>query len=423
MKQRVIQAGAVMIALLFVFMAAAKYIMQMKQEKTPKVYEREAASGTVFLHIECTVPKVLWEEIERRAGGVRGRLSGVELELWEEQGICKVVLKRKLEAVKQNDWKSGIREILLFLRELTQFRPREAVILPEKAEGKSLGEQERDKRVDEKMATREATGKYRLKVTESRIGFAVDIEKSMLATEEMLAQLSIRMQKNSAEYAALTIPVATAEVKPKLTTEQAKRCNTLISEYSTAFETAGTGRARNISVGAAHLNGKVILPGEEFSTAAALMPFSAENGYAEGGTYMNGEVTESIGGGVCQLSSTLYNALLQTGLTVTKRAAHSMPVAYVPLGLDAAIAGDYKDLCFCNISDVPVLLLCEVAGRTVTVYLYGGAEAKLSEVMFETVTVKETEEEIWVETYRSYPDPAGKQVREKIGESRYRYPR
>ena len=83
-------------------------------------------------------------------------------------------------------------------------------------------------------------------------------------------------------------------------------------------------------------------------------PFTAENGYAMAGSYLNGEVVDSMGGGICQVSTTLYNAVLRAELEVVERSPHSMTVHYVELSEDAAIAGTYKDFKFKNSTDYPI---------------------------------------------------------------------
>ena len=261
----------------------------------------------------------------------------------------------------------------------------------------------------------------RIHITESRRGFAVDKAATFASAEQVFAEAVDKLSTGWADGIAVQLFVSGAVTAPKLTTEAAERCNTKIAEFTTTYEGAGTGRAENIATGAAHLHGRVILPGEEFSTAAALMPFTEENGYASGGTYINGELSESIGGGVCQLSTTLYNALLRTNLTVTERYPHSLPVGYIPLGQDAAIAGDYKDLCFRNNTTAPILLLCTTDGEEVKVTLYGPAEVARMSVMVESIVTKKADEGITVEVYRRSQAEGGAEIRELISVDVYRY--
>ena len=91
-----------------------------------------------------------------------------------------------------------------------------------------------------------------------------------------------------------------------------------------------------------------IMPGQEVSVSTAILPRTSANGYREAGAYLNGETVMAIGGGICQVSSTVYNAVKNAGLVVLERHPHSMPVHYLPLGLDAAISSGSKDLRFRN---------------------------------------------------------------------------
>ena len=87
-----------------------------------------------------------------------------------------------------------------------------------------------------------------------------------------------------------------------------------------------------------------MLPGETLSGYGAMAPFTLENGYASAGAYENGRVVDSVGGGVCQIATTLYDASLYAELEITQRQNHSMSVSYVKPSMDAAIAGTYKDI-------------------------------------------------------------------------------
>lgn len=259
-----------------------------------------------------------------------------------------------------------------------------------------------------------------VEVTESRRGYRLDTEKLWEEAERVTSEATKRLQEHPTEGLVLRFYVSGTALMPRLSTEQAEKCNTVIGEYTTSYIGAGGGRVQNIKSGAEKLHGKVILPGEEFSVAAVLMPFTEENGYASGGTYIDGQLSESIGGGVCQLSTTLYNSLLQTKLEITMRYPHSMPVGYVPLGRDAAIAGDYKDLRFVNNTKAPVVMLCEGAEEKVKVTLYGPEEAKRGKVTFESVVTEQEEDSVIVEVYRVEKGEKGKEVRERVSRDRYK---
>lgn len=259
-----------------------------------------------------------------------------------------------------------------------------------------------------------------VKVSESVRGYRLETEEFWVNVQNTVETAMKRIGEGPVEELVFRFYVTGTALMPVLSTEQAEKCNTVLGEFSTAYTGAGKGRAQNIEAGAKKLHGRVVLPGEVFSVAAALMPFTEENGYASGGTYIDGQLSESIGGGVCQLSTTLYNALLQTKLEIVERHPHSMPVGYVPLGRDAAIAGDYKDLKFRNTTKSPVLLLCKATGTEVKVEVYGRSEAKRGEVAFESVITAEDEEKVKVEVYRTEMGEKGREKREKVSGDEYR---
>lgn len=139
----------------------------------------------------------------------------------------------------------------------------------------------------------------------------------------------------------------------------------------TTYCGSGGGRVQNIESGARLINGKIIMPGEEFSADTAMRPYTYENGFTEAGSYENGKVVNSMGGGICQVSTTLYNAVLFAELEVTQRQPHSMTVNYVKPSMDAAIAGDVKDLKFKNNTQYPIFIEGYVSGGNLTFTIYG----------------------------------------------------
>ena len=141
-----------------------------------------------------------------------------------------------------------------------------------------------------------------------------------------------------------------------LTKEMVLKCNSVLGSFSTTYRDSSTSRSSNLSNGASKINGTVIYPGETFSAYEELHPFTEANGYSAAGAYLNGMVVDSIGGGVCQVTTTLYNALLLAEVSITERAPHSMTVSYVEPSMDAAIAGTYTDLKFRNDSNAPIYI-------------------------------------------------------------------
>lgn len=167
-----------------------------------------------------------------------------------------------------------------------------------------------------------------------------------------------------------SITLVTKVEDPRVTRAQLETIRDVLGTFTTNCGTGG-GRVQNIKAGAAHINGKVLMPGEEYSANAAMEPYTAENGFTEAGSYENGKVVQSMGGGICQVSSTLYNAVILAELEIVERAAHSMLVSYVEPSMDAAIAGDFKDLKFKNNQDTPVYIEGYVSGAYITFNIYG----------------------------------------------------
>lgn len=141
-----------------------------------------------------------------------------------------------------------------------------------------------------------------------------------------------------------------------------------IGSCTTQYE-AGIPRAKNVELAASRINGKVVQPGESFSFSATILPRTRANGYVKAPIYISGTVGSDIGGGICQVSSTLYAAMLNAGLPATERHAHSLPVPYLPEGYDATISGTSKDLKFTNTFSQPLVIYASAGGGTLTVTL------------------------------------------------------
>ncbi len=144
----------------------------------------------------------------------------------------------------------------------------------------------------------------------------------------------------------------------------------LIGSFTTSYSTSQTNRT-NLEVGSAFINGTVIQAGDTFSLAAGLKEQTAANGYVNAGVFVGGKLTEGMGGGVCQVSTTFYNAAIRAELEIVQRYGHSSTVGYVPLGMDAAIADGYKDLIVRNDTGYPIYVEAYARGGVLAVNLYG----------------------------------------------------
>ena len=188
---------------------------------------------------------------------------------------------------------------------------------------------------------------------------------------------------------SLELPVQVTE--PEGSAEDLAYVKDLLGSFTTSFSTSGADRSKNVNSGAKHVNGTVLYPGETFSMYETVAPFTAENGYAMAGSYLNGEVVDSMGGGICQVSTTLYNAVLRAELEVVERSPHSMTVHYVELSEDAAIAGTYKDFKFKNSTEYPIYIEgYTTSDKKITFNIYGKETRDSNRsISFESVLVNE----------------------------------
>lgn len=135
---------------------------------------------------------------------------------------------------------------------------------------------------------------------------------------------------------------------------------------TTSYKTSGANRSTNVELAASRMN-IVIMPGQAVSVSDTILPRTAENGYKVAHAYQNGQIVDAMGGGICQVSSTIYNACRNSGLEILERHPHSMPVAYLPLGMDAAISAGTKDLVFRNPYSTPVIMQASTSEKRLTV--------------------------------------------------------
>ena len=186
--------------------------------------------------------------------------------------------------------------------------------------------------------------------------------------EDLLAQVKAAFEAGN--YSAV-LTGAVSETEPQMNVEQAKEAYTCLAKFRTEASVNNADRDHNVKLAADTINNTLLAPGEEFSMNGIVGETSEEQGYKQAATYAKGQVVPEFGGGVCQVSSTIYNAAVKAGLNTTERKSHSMTVAYVPLGEDAMISYGYSDLKFENNSDGNILVLTEADGAAVTCYIYG----------------------------------------------------
>lgn len=228
-----------------------------------------------------------------------------------------------------------------------------------------------------------------VRVIESADGYGVDIE----AAWERLLEVAVRRDESELE-------VRMVAIRPARTTEavRAMGINGVVARFTTYFDIRKSNRVFNIRVAAQALDGLEVKPGEVFSFNKIVGPRSQEAGYKLAPAIFNNEFIDSLGGGVCQVSTTLYNTLLLADVQLIERSNHSLVISYVPLGQDAAVAYGGKDLRFKNNYDTHLLIKSKVVGNSITFKLFGDMKnikyvkifnTTLKEYPFETIFKKD----------------------------------
>lgn len=169
------------------------------------------------------------------------------------------------------------------------------------------------------------------------------------------------------------VPFYTSEASVKAQTLKDKLFSATLASYSTSYGSSTSNRCANIARAASLINGTVIAPGGIFSFNNTVGRRSAENGFYTAKEYVNGESVDGIGGGTCQVSSTLYSAVLYADMDIVERLNHMMTVGYIPLGQDATVSDGGVDFKFKNSSEYPVKISASTSGATITISIIGTA--------------------------------------------------
>ena len=227
------------------------------------------------------------------------------------------------------------------------------------------------------------------------VDFAISLEEAKNILEEQKEEYVIPLK--------ITIPEITLNDLGKEAFPQ------ILGTFSTTYNTSNQNRITNLKLASEKIDGTIILPGETFSYNKVVGERTIAKGYKEAAVYADGKVVDGIGGGICQLSSTLYNSVLYANLEITSRSNHRFLTSYVTAGRDATVSWGTIDFCFKNTRSYPIKITSEVKNGVVTTSIYGIKEEKEYEVVIESKvtevipystkyvkdsTLKEDEEEI-----------------------------
>jgi vancomycin resistance protein YoaR len=207
---------------------------------------------------------------------------------------------------------------------------------------------------------------------------AISLEEGGIVPQEQGRKLNVAAAKPLVLQAlragdAADLPLPVTPLYPAVTVADLRQTGIkeIWSSFTTAFDAADSSRTANIRLSARRINGHILYPGQVFSFNQVVGPRDREHGFKEALEIVDGEFVPGIGGGVCQVSSTLYNAVLLANLTVVERTNHSKPLGYVGLGRDATVVYGALDFKFANNTGAPVVILAETAKNRLTVGIVG----------------------------------------------------
>lgn len=198
--------------------------------------------------------------------------------------------------------------------------------------------------------------------------FQVVVDKDGVDFAITMDEAKAILAESKDEYA---IPLKITKAQKTVASLGSKAFPDLLGTFTTRYDAGNVGRTTNLAIACKKLNGQVIQPGEVFSYNKALGKRSVENGYKEAAVYVNGGVENGLGGGICQISSTLYNTVLFANLGIVERHQHSFTTSYVDPGRDATVVYGALDFKFKNTRKYPVKLEAYIKSGVATVSIYG----------------------------------------------------
>lgn len=201
------------------------------------------------------------------------------------------------------------------------------------------------------------TNPYKITASQNGIDFAISMEEA----KKQIAE-------NKESY---TISLKT--LYPKVTTDSigAEAFPDLLATYTTNYSSSGANRSNNIALATAKINGTVLMPGEVFSYNGTVGKRTVAAGFREAGAYVNGKTVNEVGGGICQVSSTLYNSVLRANLEIVARTNHMFTVGYVPIGADATVSWGGPDFKFKNNRNYAIRIVATTHNKNVTIKIFG----------------------------------------------------
>ncbi len=216
----------------------------------------------------------------------------------------------------------------------------------------------------------------------------IHVEKKGIELGISIEEAKEILKEQKEEY---VLPLKITEPSVTVASLGEKAFTDKLSRFTTNYDASNKNRDNNLKIAAEKLNGTIISPGETFSYNKTIGARTIAAGFKEANAYSGGEVVLDVGGGICQLSSTLYNAVLLTNLKITERHNHSLTTSYVQAGRDATVAWGSLDFKFENDRNFPIKIEATARDGVVNISIYGVKEDNDYTVLIDTKTLNITE--------------------------------
>lgn len=250
------------------------------------------------------------------------------------------------------------------------------------------------------------TNPYVVYPSANGIDFAITLQEAKTSLSESEKECTIPLKTS---YPSVTTNMLGREAFPDL-----------LATFSTKYATSNTNRTTNLKLAANKVNGTVLLPEETFSYNTVVGERTIAAGYKEAAIYVNGEVVDGLGGGICQISTTLFNAVLLSNLKIVELHNHQFVPSYVTAGRDATVVYGTKDFQFSNSRSHAIKIECSVSKGIVTFNIYGVKEENEYDVQISASITSQTSSYIKSTTYRILKQNGQTVSKEKIYNCTYK---
>ena len=227
---------------------------------------------------------------------------------------------------------------------------------------------------------------YSIYPSENGVDFAISINDAKAMLQEDKDEYSIPLK---VLYPSVTTNMLGTEAFPNL-----------LSQYSTSYSTRNQKRTTNLRLAANKINGTVLMPGETFSYNKVVGERTIAAGYQEAPIYVSGKVVDGLGGGICQITTTLYNAVVYANLEIVERSNHQFVPSYAPASRDATVVYGSIDFKFKNNRNYPIKILCSVQNGIANFQIYGLKTDNDYEVVISNRVTGTTSNAIYSEAYK-----------------------